>query len=185
MKKKYYGQKDTISVYQFMEMCGLKCEYKENVRVSQKIMMGKLIARKEKFKETIIVPRRACLDIISTEAINIGHVIMVRDDYGVVYPYIAPKKMNYEVLSNENMEEKRNKILSELQDQNNDLKDEKMTTGYIKYLVRIENRRRKEKLEELKKMLFESKIEEEITVTEHNNRNAKLYSKLPKGYIAK
>ena len=51
------SDKDTINVYKFMEMCGLKCEVKRNINISHKIMLKKLefMDKKTIMKSIIII----------------------------------------------------------------------------------------------------------------------------------
>ena len=84
------SKKDTISVYKFMDMCGLKCVYKDNVKVSHKIMERKLVLRHSLFPDEIIVPKKVDYSLIQKEDILRGKYVPVMDDCKKILIYENP-----------------------------------------------------------------------------------------------
>lgn len=163
MKRQKFCKTDIISVYKFMEKCGLHCEPKGNISISHKIMMNKLYKRHESF-EQVIVPSRAFVDSIRQEDVISGKVIFVRDDYNKVIPYRMPiYSLQIEHKTKEEMKKIREKLIKEqLEKEKSSLKP-----GYINYLIRREN----------KNELLEEKMESEeifYEITEKIGRVKKL-----------
>lgn len=86
-----------IDVYQFMEMCGLICAYKENVRISHTIMLKKLYIRYNSFPLAIDYPETVSFASIKKEDILTGRIVLVMDDYKKVVPYRRPMKNTYKM----------------------------------------------------------------------------------------
>jgi hypothetical protein len=89
-KKHYTNKEDNISVYRFMENCGMHCKYKKNVRISHKIMLKKLEFRYKLFPEVIILPKSVSFNSYEKEDVLNGNVVEVVDDYGQVIAYKNP-----------------------------------------------------------------------------------------------
>ena len=131
-KKKSFGQGTIISIYRFMEYCGLNCPKKENVLVSHKIMMRKLELRKGQFPEKIQVPKHIPFSKIKKEEVFNGTLFLVKDDYNQVLPYFLVRKFHYtEHISDEELAKKREDTLKNIQ-----INSEEMSEGYKKYLYR-------------------------------------------------
>ena len=77
MGKKYYSY--VVSVYRFMQICGLECDKKENVLLSHKIMMRKLSLRHSKMPDKCLLPRRACRENVKNDLIKTGAIVLVED----------------------------------------------------------------------------------------------------------
>ncbi len=146
-KKKFYGSDDIISVYKFMEKCGLHCEPQGNIAISHEIMLRKLSARQEKFPDKIIVPSAISFRNITKEDVKTGNTILVKDDYKNVVPYRMPH-LTLTNLPSDKQEEIRQKLIEErLEEISNP--DKEMKKGFIKYLYRKALKEKKQKLEEL------------------------------------
>lgn len=164
MKKKFYGNDDIITVYKFMEMCGLKCNPRGNICVSHEIMMRKLKARKEKFAEKIVVPKVVPFKLIDKEEVKCGKTILVKDDARVIKAYHIPK-FDYSIpMTEEERALIREKLIRE---QLENVAENTLKPGYQKYLCR---KFKKEESEET----IENEIEEEYEVTEKKVRIMKL-----------
>ena len=50
------SKKYIVDVYSFMEMCGLKCNRKKNIRISNRIMLRKLSLRHDLFPNEVVMP---------------------------------------------------------------------------------------------------------------------------------
>lgn len=151
MEKKDYGY--VVSVYRFMQCCGLECPKKRNILISHKIMMRKLMARYEKMPDKIKVPRSAMRQYVKKEAIKTGKIILVEDDYGEKLPYYAPNvELKLEEVSKEELAKRREKALEEVM-----LEKKKTSLGKQKYLERkkkkLELAKQKNELEEEKENL--------------------------------
>ena len=172
-KKKEFGQKEIISVYRFMEMCGLKCPWKENVLISHEIMEKKLSLRHDKFPTKVLMPRRVSFKKIKTDMIYRGDAFLVRDDYDQILPYVLPlKRKIIEEVDHETMEERRNEILAQTVVINS-----QMPLGYQKYLWRKLKEQLEKERKELEKQKQESRAEEALIVTEKRNRYERLRSR--------
>lgn len=90
MKRHYTNNKSNISVYRFMELCGLQCNFKKKVRISHEIMLKKLGARYELFPNMIIFPQKISFNSYSNEDVLNGKVVEVEDDYKRVIAYKNP-----------------------------------------------------------------------------------------------
>lgn len=101
MKNIIISKKNTISVYQFMDMCGLECKEKNNVNISHKTMLKKLELRNSLFPKQVIVPKSVSFDKIKREDILRGSVLLVLDDMDKVIAYMNPNRENLKVLLNE------------------------------------------------------------------------------------
>lgn len=120
MKKNFISARDSISVYDFMEMCGLKCKKTKN-RISHGIMVKKLNLRSELFPEVVKSPRRISFDDIRTEDIVNGKIIIVKDDFSKFLYYENPNPLLEQCLLNElkasakknKLKEIRNKLIEE------------------------------------------------------------------------
>ena len=121
MKKHYTNSKNIISVYRFMEICGLECKHKKNVRISHEIMRKKLELRYQSFPEAIILPQRISFDDYINEEVLSGKVVEVVDDYNKVIAYKNPILLREESLlqylinnaSKKDLKKIREKILEE------------------------------------------------------------------------
>lgn len=163
MKKKFYGSNDVITVYKFMEMCGLKCNPKGNICVSHEIMMRKLNARNKKMNEKVIVPEIVPFHSIIKEEVKSGKTILVKDDNQIIEAYHIPEIEHVIEMS----EEERMKIREKLiQEQLERIVENVMKPGYQKYLYR------KSKKEEFEKT--QTIEEQEYEVTEKKVRIMKL-----------
>ena len=132
------SEKNTISVYQFMEMCGLECSKKDNIKVSHNIMMKKLALRHKSFPN-VVVPKKAAFSSINTEDVLKGNIIIVRDDYKNCFPYYKPNMfydfMFYNNMSKLELEEIRKQILEEYEKEEKEEQTE-YKPGYVKYLYK-------------------------------------------------
>ncbi len=91
MKKKYYtNNNETISIYRYMELCGLVCSKRKRTRLSHEAMLRKVLKRYEIFPENIFIPHPLSFDQIQTEDILLGKIVYVVDDYKKVIPYSNP-----------------------------------------------------------------------------------------------
>ncbi len=100
MKKHYTNSKNIISIYRYMEICGLECKFKKNVRVSHSIMEKKLNLRHGIFPEEVLLPVRVSFDDYINEDVLSGKIIEVIDDYNKVLAYRNPLLMRKEELLN-------------------------------------------------------------------------------------
>ena len=80
---------EVISIYRYMELCGLFCEKRKHVRLSHKIMLGKVRKRQYLFTDKIVLPRPATLEYEKEEILT-GKIILVKDDIGKILPYYNP-----------------------------------------------------------------------------------------------
>lgn len=85
------SKKNTISIYRFMEMCGLKCTYKHNIKVSHSIMQRKLELRYELFPDEIILPKKVDYSLIKKDDILRGRYLPVMDDCKKILIYENPE----------------------------------------------------------------------------------------------
>lgn len=163
------SDKDTINVYKFMEMCGLKCKIKKNVKVSHSIMLRKLELRHKLFPSEVCVPSQINIYSINNEDVKRGNIILVKDDYDKRIAYDNPKKLeNIELdkLTERERKQIRKKLLKEYKKELEN-SDETLKAGYIKYLVRKQTKEQNE----------EENIDiepEEEYVIENRNRIKKL-----------
>lgn len=98
MKKKYVSKPDTMNVYQFMLLCGLKCDWKKNIKISHEIMSRKLGLRSEKIPSSVIDAKRLPFFSVVDEEILTGKIIAVLDDYNKVLFYKNPKYFSCDLL---------------------------------------------------------------------------------------
>lgn len=138
MKNKYFGSDDIITVYKFMERCGLHCETKGNIAVSHEIMMKKINSRHQKFPDSITVPKAISFKEVEKDEVKRGKIILVQDDLKNIVPYIMPilslpsyTENELEIIRLQNIKEQ---LLKE-QEVNQEQKP-----GYIKYLQRQERK---------------------------------------------
>ena len=165
MKKKFYGSNDIVTVYKFMEMCGLQCEPKGNICVTHEIMMRKLRARNEKFKDKIIVPEIVPFHSIIKEEVTCGKTILVRDDSKIIVAYHIPE-LDYSIpMTEQERMEIREKLI---QEQLEKVAESIMKPGYQKYLYRKAKKQEPEEIVE---------NEEEYEVTEKKVRIMRLDKK--------
>ena len=162
MKNKSFGSDDVISVYKFMEMCGLHCKTKSNIHISHKIMRKKLEKRSKLFPDSVISPKAISFTSISIENVKLGNIVLVRDDCRNIVAYEKPIFRSYEVLPDSL--EKENKR-SELIEKQNSLVEtllngEKITPGYLKYL-----KKKLKKEIELKEQLEKEELGENLRLT--------------------
>ena len=170
-KKHYYGQGQILSVYRFMEYCGLDCPKKENILISHEIMMRKLALRHEKFPDKVSLPVRMSLKKIDKNDVYEGRTFLVKDDYKNILPYYVPKKLDLiEEAPEEEFARRRKESLLE---ESLEVKKE-MPNGYIRYLIR---KNKRELLEE-KKILIEivqyDRTHPEEKITEKKGRLEKV-----------
>ena len=92
-KKQDFGQGTIISIYRFMEYCGLECPKKENILISHYIMMRKLYLRNQKFPDVVLVPVPALCQELKKEDVYTGTFYLVEDDYGKILLYYLHKKL--------------------------------------------------------------------------------------------
>lgn len=115
MKEVEYGQKDTISVYAFMRMCGLECP-KSNVRISHSIMLRKLALRSHKF-DNVVLPEIVSYKRVTSEDIIKGNIVCVVDDMGKTCFYKRPiiefLNLSSINLSEEERERRRQEIIEQ------------------------------------------------------------------------
>lgn len=162
------SDKDTINVYKFMEMCGLKCKIKKNVKVSHTIMMKKLNLRNKLFPEQVVVPKKINRYDINNEDVKRGNIVLVKDDYDKRTAYQNPISLDVNVESYvNNMTERERKRVRKalLKEYKRELEEstETLKEGYIKYLVRKQNKEEKEEV-------VEEIEEDEQYVLEHQSR---------------
>ena len=86
------SKKYIVDVYSFMEMCGLKCNRKKNIRISNRIMLRKLSLRHDLFPNEVVMPINAPFSIITNEDILKGNVIIVEDEYKNVLAFFNPTR---------------------------------------------------------------------------------------------
>lgn len=175
-KKKNFGQGSIISIYRFMEYCGLECPKKENVLISHKIMMRKLELRKQQFPEKIRVPKHISFNIIKKAEVYNGVFFLVKDDYDQVLPYfLAGRFCQIEKVSQEELARRREEVLSTVQ-----TNSEEMSEGYKKYLFRKNYKELEERKLAIMQMLKEQRENPELEVTEKITRykrvNARKYA---------
>lgn len=172
-KKKEFGQKETISIYRFMEMCGLKCPWKENVLISHEIMLRKLSLRFSKFPTEIAMPIRISFKSIKSEMVRRGIVFLVKDDYDQILPYKVNLKQEFvQEVDPLVLESRRNEILSQYE-----VSNVQMPIGYQKYLWRKLKEQLEQERAELLTQVQESRTEEMLVVTEKRNRYERLRSR--------
>jgi len=94
------SKKDTISIYRFMEMCGLKCNYRSNIKISHAIMQKKLELRYELFPDEIILPKKVDYSLIQKDDILRGKYLPVIDDCKRILIYENP---TYKLLFERNL----------------------------------------------------------------------------------
>lgn len=162
-KKKSFGQGSIVSIYRFMEYCGLTCEKKKNIMISHKIMLRKLALRHERFPDKILMPKSIPFNTILKDQVYVGNVFLVKDDYNQVLPYYLSRGLNFgNAFAQELFEEK------EEEESLNDC--ENLSLGYQKYLYRKSRRQLEEEKLELFRMLKEQRENPEPTVTEKVTR---------------
>lgn len=168
MKKYEISLSDAISVYQFMDMCGLQVEKRKNILVSHKIMMRKLKCR----GGMVTIPIRVPFDILKNpENVKSGSYILVKDDYNKVFSYKRPTGLRESLTSSE---EKRRTRREELIEEYIEEREDVLKPGYIKYLLKKEKKEDEEKVRLLKEELALSKEEEKETVTQKVMRKSKV-----------
>lgn len=137
MKKFYYSDSDTISVYQFMSMCGLDVIYQKNKPISHQAMMEKLIGK----QGNVTIPTRPNLaHFYSLENIKRGRIVLVKDDYNKVLVYNRP--IRNLIVNTQKIEEEKEKIRKKLLEEylkERETKQQETTPGYQKYLKRKQN----------------------------------------------
>lgn len=175
-KKKCFGQGSIISIYRFMEYCGLECSKKENVLVSHKIMMRKLELRKQQFPDKIQIPKHISFKTIKKEEVYNGIFFLVKDDYDQILPYFLVRRIHQnEKVSQEELIKRREEILSIVQTDS-----EEMSEGYKKYLIRKNYKELEEQKLAIIKILKEQRENPELEVTEKITRykrvNARKYA---------
>lgn len=94
MKRKYLSENDAISVYEFMENCGLICNRKKGIKISHKIMLKKLALRKKLFPEKVVCPTEYFYRTTDVEGVYTGKLCYVVDDYGNKMFYRNPMRRN-------------------------------------------------------------------------------------------
>lgn len=156
------SDRDTINVYKFMEMCGLKCSIKKNIRVSHTIMLKKLKLRHSLFPSEVKIPTKVNYNDINNEDVKKGNIILVKDDYESRKAYINPIRFTEEISKNiEIMTEKERKRIRKniLKEYKKELEENEHTLkeGYIKYLVKKQN-----KMKDVE--AFNEELEEEYTI---------------------
>lgn len=177
-KKKYYGSNDIISVYKFMEKCGLHCEPQGNIAVSHEIMLRKLRARQNKFPDMIVVPNAISFNQITKEDVKTGNTILVKDDLKNVVPYRMPH-LTLTNLPSDKQEEIRQKLIEERLEELSHT-DNEMKPGFMKYLYRKSLREKKNELEKIKeeiKEIYYDSTYDDYTVTANINRQKRLDKK--------
>ena len=160
------SKKETMDVYSFMSLCGLECNFKDNVRVSHNIMLSKLALRHNEFPDKVFMPIRIGVKDVKTEDVLSGYTIIVRDDYGRLMPYKNPRTHILDLLE---------QISTSMPETEFEKREEaQFKNGYINYMIKKAKRMEEEEkrlLEELKQQ-----DEEEIeTITENVNRCKRLY----------
>ncbi len=129
------GKKDyryVVSVYRFMQCCGLLCTKKPNILVSHEIMMRKLRLRHSKMPDKCVLPKRACRQTVKNDLIKTGEIVLVEDDYGVKLPYYAPQEvLALPSVSQEELAKRRQTILDQYQNET-----KPMSLGEKRYLLR-------------------------------------------------
>lgn len=157
VSKKYF-----VDVYSFMEMCGLKCNKKKNIRISHKIMLRKLALRHNLFPSEVVVPKNAPFYTITKEDILKGNIIIVEDEYKNRLAFFNPTRHLITKKSERTETEKqmiRDKIIEEyLKEQEN--KNSEFSTGYINYLVKKAKKDQEEREEYYKEELKQNVNEE-------------------------
>lgn len=156
------SKKYIVDVYSFMEMCGLKCNRKKNIRISNRIMLRKLSLRHDLFPTEVVMPINAPFSIITNEDILKGNVIIVEDEYKNVLAFFNPTRHSLKKEREKTEEEKqmiRDKIIEEyLKEQEN--KNKEFSDGYINYLVKKAKKEQEER-EEYYKEEEKQKLDEE------------------------
>lgn len=161
-KKKNFGQGSIVSIYRFMEYCGLSCLKKKNIMVSHKIMMRKLSLRHEQFPDKILMPKNIPFNTILKEQVYVGNVFLVRDDYNQILPYSLIRKLDFgHTPAEELLEEEDEESLEDC---------ENLPEGYKKYLYRKSRRELEEEKLELIHLLKEQRENPEPEVTEKVTR---------------
>lgn len=163
MKKKLYGNDDVISVYKFMEMCGLHCEIKGNIHISHEIMMRKLALRNRKFPNEVLMPSTVSFKTITKERVKRGGVVLVKDDMDKIIGYKYPRFMNTDIHEYTALEreEIRNNLINEELNKNDNTD---LPRGYQKYLYRKNLKELEEEKEKIINALMADAVEHnEIT----------------------
>lgn len=153
------SDKETVNVYKFMEMCGLKCEVKRNILISHKIMLKKLYKRKLAFPENVIVPTKVAFQNIKDEDIKRGEVVIVKDDYQRKIAYFNPTRLNIEWLLN-------SLKLEEQKEFEEETTPVQYKPGYIKYLQKQTKRQISEEQQDILVGIEETLEEENYQVKE-------------------
>lgn len=134
MKKFYYSDNDTISVYQFMSMCGLDVIYQKDKPLSHQGMMEKLVGKQGK----VTIPTKPNLaHCYSLDNIKRGRIVLVKDDYNKVLVYNRP--IGNVIVNTQKTEEEMEKIREKLLEEylkERETKHQETTPGYQKYLKR-------------------------------------------------
>lgn len=155
------SDKDTINVYKFMEMCGLKCEVKRNVNISHKIMLKKLCLRHSLFPSKVVIPKRIAYSKINNEDIKRGKIVIVKDDYEKKIAYSNPIDFNSKLfLTSLKYVEKID------MDEIEKVEEQELKPGYIKYLTKKAIRQEKIEQEDIEKGKEESLEEEYYNIKE-------------------
>lgn len=165
------SDKDTINVYKFMEMCGLKCEVKRNINISHKIMLKKLCLRHSLFPSKVVIPKRISYSKINNEDIKRGKIVIVKDDYEKKIAYSNPIDFNSKLFL------KSLKYVEKIDiDEIEKVEEQELKPGYIKYM---EKKSKRQELIEQEDMLKgqEESLEEEIYVIKEKARVKKYKTK--------
>ena len=176
--KIYVSEKNSMNVYQFMELCGLDCKYRANIKISHKIMMRKLELRKKSF-DNIIVPQRAAFTSVNNENILRGKVVIVRDDYDQCFPYYKPNYIDIDDISQDEKDREliRQKMLEEYYAEKEYEKTHGIIKpGYAKYMLK----KAKRQIEEEMKLIEQSKnnsIEDEYSEKLVNKKRIRMYNR--------
>lgn len=172
MKKEIFGKDDIRNVYQFMELCGLHCERRENIYISHRIMLRKLALRSDAFPSEVEYPRALPFALIDKELVKQGFILLVKDDYGHIIPYYRPRRMDYfdvgkTNFSDQEREDLRSRLLEEFS-QKEEAKE--LRPGYMKYLYRRDQKLLKEEEAQLAELIQMEQEAIEDFVTEKINR---------------
>lgn len=117
MKKRYFGSDHIISIYKFMEICGLEVEFKENVLLSHEAVRRKLELRKEAFPDKITIPVRIRFEAITNEDVLRGRTLLVEDDYKNIIPYRVDRFVTLPQMTEEEREQRRKQLIKEYEEE--------------------------------------------------------------------
>lgn len=174
-RKKDYDGHEIVTIYQFMSMCGLECEKKIGCPLSHKAMLRKLRYRSHEFPLEVEVPRSVSFDMLSKENVKTGSIILVVDDYDKISPYKKPYSLSMPIFhkTEEQQQEIRDKILTEISQEEEKEEELSLKPGEIKYLVKQGKRLQQEEEKFLERMIEEEKNALEEVVTEKPHRLVK------------